>query len=674
MCAKMICKNCGNPLADGAAFCGSCGTPVEQPVAEQPVTEQPVAEQPVAEQPAGEQFFNLADNGNTEAQVQYYSAEESAAFETPKKKSFWSKLKRKRVILPAIALALAAVIVFNLGWIKGFYMKNFASDKSYSVYVEKKEAANYADYASSFYGIIYDALDFDNYTEGEMKLNINSDALGMAQGVFGAGGNQYVEMLEKLAIKYTQNVKDGVNSSVISLNLGNQEILKIEGIMDVIKDEMYVGLGQLSNDYLKVDGLYNNIYGDNFAKVQQIYSKVFSGKGGLQKLLPSEKTVNNLLDKYIGIAFDALEGVEKYSENVTVGETSQKLTVLEYNFTEKNLYNIAEAVLAEAVKDKEIKKIVENAADYIASLDLSEFGAEIDSSEFENAYTEMQSAMQNALQEIKTQKAGAGTSNGVIVRSYVSGSNDVVGRVIEVEGQEVFGYVTVQKGKSFEYELFTPQDVLTIYGAGTKNGDVVTGEYEIGVKGKNYVIIELEKFNLGKLSKGELKGTLRVKPSSEAMDLLGEEASMVTMMDPAIELVFNTSGKSSKVDINLITSGEMVFGFSLSSSSSDAKKLSKPSDSNVVDANNSNNAIDWVENLNYNKIAEALEKADAPSELVNAIKEAVEKIPSLIKGLENGIDLPSFGGSIADSDVFSEDYADSFDYSDYEDYANDFDW
>lgn len=51
----MICKNCNAEIVDSAAFCTSCGTPVEkaqpayQPIYQQP--EQPVYQQPVYQQP-----------------------------------------------------------------------------------------------------------------------------------------------------------------------------------------------------------------------------------------------------------------------------------------------------------------------------------------------------------------------------------------------------------------------------------------------------------------------------------------------------------------------------------------------------------------------------------------------------------------------------------------------
>ncbi|MBR4868584.1 MAG: zinc ribbon domain-containing protein, partial [Clostridia bacterium] len=46
----MFCKNCGQEIAEGNAFCMSCGAPVEQQAAAQPA-QQYVDPQPVA-QPA----------------------------------------------------------------------------------------------------------------------------------------------------------------------------------------------------------------------------------------------------------------------------------------------------------------------------------------------------------------------------------------------------------------------------------------------------------------------------------------------------------------------------------------------------------------------------------------------------------------------------------------------
>ena len=47
----MFCKNCGQQLAEGAAFCPNCGAAVAQPDAAPTASEQPV----VPEQPAAEQ-------------------------------------------------------------------------------------------------------------------------------------------------------------------------------------------------------------------------------------------------------------------------------------------------------------------------------------------------------------------------------------------------------------------------------------------------------------------------------------------------------------------------------------------------------------------------------------------------------------------------------------------
>lgn len=55
----MFCRNCGASITVNAAFCGSCGAPVEQsqPNNQQPVEQQPVIQQPVNQQPANQQSF-----------------------------------------------------------------------------------------------------------------------------------------------------------------------------------------------------------------------------------------------------------------------------------------------------------------------------------------------------------------------------------------------------------------------------------------------------------------------------------------------------------------------------------------------------------------------------------------------------------------------------------------
>lgn len=47
----MFCKNCGQQLAEGAAFCPNCGMTVTQPDTAPAASEQPAAEQGTAQQP-----------------------------------------------------------------------------------------------------------------------------------------------------------------------------------------------------------------------------------------------------------------------------------------------------------------------------------------------------------------------------------------------------------------------------------------------------------------------------------------------------------------------------------------------------------------------------------------------------------------------------------------------
>ncbi len=56
----MFCKNCGNPLPEGAIFCGNCGTPVAVATAEEKTAEAAVAAAPVAAAPVDEKAAEAA--------------------------------------------------------------------------------------------------------------------------------------------------------------------------------------------------------------------------------------------------------------------------------------------------------------------------------------------------------------------------------------------------------------------------------------------------------------------------------------------------------------------------------------------------------------------------------------------------------------------------------------
>lgn len=108
----MFCEKCGQPVADGSAFCNNCGAPVEQPVQEQPVQEQPVQEptiqgQPI-QQPVQEQApFDPQDQFNASAQ-QYQPAAPAAP------KQPMSPKTKKLIMFSAIGAGALAVILVAL--------------------------------------------------------------------------------------------------------------------------------------------------------------------------------------------------------------------------------------------------------------------------------------------------------------------------------------------------------------------------------------------------------------------------------------------------------------------------------------------------------------------------------------------------------------------------------
>lgn len=125
----MFCRNCGNQLIDGAAFCGNCGTKVDAQPAPQPAYEAPAAE-PVVETPVQPTY--------TAPQTSYtvpHSAPVVAPVR-PQEDPALNDLAKTTMIMGIVGLALS-----ELG-LPGLIVSNIAMNK----------AAEFEIKAGSFYG------------------------------------------------------------------------------------------------------------------------------------------------------------------------------------------------------------------------------------------------------------------------------------------------------------------------------------------------------------------------------------------------------------------------------------------------------------------------------------------------------------------------------------------
>lgn len=643
----MYCKRCGNPLAEGVLVCPACGyyeEPVqttEQTNADAPAYQQQYDQQVYVQQPYDNQQYVQPTYDQQYAQQQYdqqayaqqpydqqayaqpYDQQQYAqayypeGFANPSFESYEQPRKNnKKIIISAVAGLLAVVIVLtavlNLDALKGFVLKTFASDAQYYSYVEKKALSEAKTSLVNAYGEIGGLFSGEtNSVKNDISFTVGEDVSDMLSSDV---ANSIIKEINRANISFDVNQKDALSQIKLALEIAENPIVNLDAIFNMSDGKTYIGAPSLINDYLMVKV-------DDAQDLQKIYDDK------LWNALPSKKTAEQLLDKYIDVVLSGIDDVKSSKAELTVADMTQKCTALEYGISEEDAIRIAEKVLNAVNSDSEIEKIINNINEYAIENDLCDSDVDM--------YGEFKEGVEDALEEIKDEKEDADSEDRITVITYVNSKHEVIGREISSGSQASISHKKVQKGSDFVSSLKVA-NMIEITGQGTEKNDVINGTYEAVYNGTSIFTATLTDFNSSEISDGLINGKVKITPDKALWSNLGVNSmisSAIKLYDPSIELVFDMSEKASESQINILGKDEIMLGITVKSAKSKSEDIKTPS--NAVDTSNSEELSTWMQSLNIEDIKSSLksnlEKAGVSSKITDAIV-------GLIDGIGSGLD------------------------------------
>lgn len=474
-----------------------------------------------------------------------------------------------------------------------------------SNYVEKLAFEKYTEDFSNVYGTAYDAMKSGkNAAEAKLSLNVSEDALDMVSEL-----TDDIDMswLNNISLSMDTAIADNMQSVDLNLDIAKQTILNLNLINDLNEQEMFLALLNLSDKYILIDT--EDVYGISAEELTSMYNTE-----EYAKILPSDKELEKLLNKYIKIVIDNLDDVEKSKETIEVDGIKEKVTVLEFNLDAETVADICTDVLEEAKKDKQLKKHIETIAAYLEEKDMID-----DAGDVYAAYTE---GIDELLGEIDPDDLPDGKLLTIV--DYVNSKHEIVGRKIKVEKQEVLYYATAHKGKKFATEL--EMGGIEFTGNGTDKNGKITGEFELESYNTKIMDIAVKDFDTDKLSDGYLNGNFRIFPSSALLEETGLDyslSSVLSFIDIGFEFDVKTSKNSSEITFNFLNEDEMFAGINLSAKTKNAGKISAPAQSKTVDIDD---VDEWLESLDTDKLVSALKKAKLDNEIVELVEDALDML------------------------------------------------
>lgn len=445
---------------------------------------------------------------------------------------------------------------------------------------------------------------FEFATSAEVSI-IPSDALMSMLGVEGLEWFQQVSL--------TADVMQYGNLIQVAMGLGlnGKNIVGFDMINNPLSGISYMGIPALSKYYMKTQN--------------PVTSGASFEMGELKDLLTALPTMRESLNTYIDLAMAKMTNIERGTEAVKVGSTTENTTVLTNYITEKVAVEIVKAVLTEAKNDSKLEALLPSNVDLDAEID------------------NILATLPNSPPDNK--------SEAIVLKVYLNENGEVIGRAIDMMDRTRFFFVSiadgnatklgfVAEGKGLTLEIASNSIVLLTEEDGetaelaslTYSGDNKNGAAALKVTSADTGM--QVSFNLDwKTSGGKTVITVSIKSGLQSVDVAtitctGDDTngtmeiklsdgieSLIfgtTEIDPSLLISWGNSGN--KMDLFMM--GEKMVSFVLSVTEKTPTEIKAPS--NALDMSNPNAMQTFVNSIKMNTLRQNLINAGMPAYYADA--------------------------------------------------------
>jgi len=647
----MKCKKCGADISNEAKFCTGCGEPVELAKAAQEVKEEVAEKAEEVKEEAAEKVAEVKEEVAEKAEEvkeevaekaeevkeeaaekvaevkeevaekvaevkeevaeKVAEAKESISEATDAIQEKAKKLSKKAWIVIAAVAVVLLLVLCNLSVVANTMSKLVMSPEKYYAHVEKKEMKQLvADLASAYDNTIMSHSDVTNQSMTyNMQLELGETAYTMLESALNI---EDAKSLSKMGIDVMASVKGDSISAEVAAKLGKSQLISANMVADLEKGEVYGQIPELTDKYIGVDF---SDYADVAKESVEQGKKMF-------ELLPKKALLEKLLNRYIAIALENVDGVTEKSDKISVGEIEQKCTSIRVRLKAEDAIDILEAVCKEAKDDDELIDLV---AAFVVS------SGYMEEAEAKEAIAD---SIASVLDNVDSVKENVDEEAEVVMYVWVNNKGEVIGREIKVNDDEfVVSYQMPQKGKNFALEAVIGEDddAIELKGEGKKSDSSLSGEFELEVEGSKLLEITVDKMNTKKTRQGLPTGKFTLKPSKSFYSEvgMGSAASMISGYEIDVEM--ESSKSDASISFSLMNGDDMFAKISMDAKTGSGKSASLPKKGILVE--DEDDIVEWAESIDINKFVKKLSKTDLPDEFIEVLEEYSDELEDMIDDL-----------------------------------------
>ncbi len=400
----MFCPKCGSQCADGEAFCGVCGNPLN---AQQSAPEQPQQAAPQYSAPQQAPQYTAPAQGYQQGYAQqgyqqpaqgyqqqgyqqqpyqqpyggFYAAPQQAP--APKKKTG----KKVAITLVSIVLALGLIVGAAFLFFPNQVKKIFYSDEKMFKTVEKAEVDDLVSDIVKLYSKAADNKTGEEKLAGVLSVKLSIDEDTLKSLADGAGAD--FSWLSDIGLEAKVDSKENVNAGNAEISIGGRKIVTLEYKTDAEAGKVFVRIPELSDKYIMLDSEDAKDMLPSGLDIGKVLDRADLGGMGLDlgdimdsDAAPivnavldnvSDDEIESLLTKYVGKFIDEIETVDAGKETLTAEGISEEFTKYEVSLSRNDVLKIVRKLAGELKDDGDFKDIVESVAPAVAEASSSEY-------------------------------------------------------------------------------------------------------------------------------------------------------------------------------------------------------------------------------------------------------------------------------------------------------------
>ena len=569
----MLCPHCGKEMPDDSMLCPACGEEVT------PAPNEEVAEDVAVSEP------------------------EAAS----KKKKL--RFPIKWLITAIVAVVAVVALILNMDTIVGTLIKLFGSDTAYYRYVELNSLKDNADTIAGYYGMMLDTLGKDSQkVDGTARLVVGEDVLELLEE-----REIDISFLNDLEMSFSGNVKEQKASLNLALALADSDAFLLSMMLDSANGNAFLSVPSVREEYVQMSTDLAQMLGLPANVTERLKEPAFAQE--LVAVLPTEREVNDWLDRYATLVLDEVEVREAKETTLTIGDVQQSCTALEIDLTDAVIERIGNAVLTEAKSDETLRGYLSRLQTFLEERGLME-GVDLNAT-FIEALKDGLDHVNDMLEESVDQ---------TVFTTYVNQTHRVIGRRITMGKTDIM-MASVQKGNHYATQV-SMGNRFSLIGSGTKRGNVKTGEYEVTVDGVKMMEITLTDFDAGKAADGYLNGTICFTPKREMFERLGldrERAITAAFMNLSLEIKMQTGKSEQHLELSICKDEMAIIGVVIDTKIGRGEDVELPE--NTVELADRDAVKAWYDALEGETLLQKLQYAGVPHEVIELLQNYETFIP-----------------------------------------------